>query len=159
MQQHFDIELIDALKKEALKSNVSLKHSAAFIKKKGKQIIQIGYNQFNFYNYKKQIQDSKKVTPFSHLRYTKHAEQHASLKMINTKSFNDNSTFDIIIIRINKNNKLRYSRPCNNCIEYLRNLDYPIKNVYYSTNDEIIVMERLIDMEKLHKSKAYSQCE
>ena len=149
----FDINpnLIELLKKEALKSNVHFKHSAAFIKKKGKQIIEIGYNQYNFFSQKK-----SKTIPIDYTRYTKHAEQHLSLKMIKKNGSNTSISLDIIIIRINKNNKLRYSRPCNNCIEYLRNLGYSINNVYYSTNDETIVYEKLYEMEKKHTSKAFS---
>jgi deoxycytidylate deaminase len=57
---------------------------------------------------------------------------------------------DIIVIRLSRENKLTYSRPCNCCIDKLKSGG--INKVYYSEKDENISCEELQNMEKLHIS-------
>ena len=128
-------DLIKILVKEAEKSDLNFRHSAALIQKRGQKIINLGYNHYIYSR-----------------TYSIHAEQKVSSVHINNFKKGD---INIVIIRINKKNELRYSRPCNNCIKYLQNLHYSIKNVYYSTNDGTIVCENLNNMSYLHTSKAY----
>lgn len=129
-------DLIDELIIEAQKSDVKMKHSAAIFQKKGKRVLNIGFNHYiNTYT------------------YAMHAEQNAA----SVKNQDFKGLVDIVIIRINKKNQLRYSRPCNKCIEYLKRLDYKIENVYYSTNKGDIICEELKNMEKLHNSKSYKK--
>jgi len=122
--------------KIAEKSDVNQRHSAAIIKN-GK-IIDMGFNKYCSF--------AKKSTIHAEMDVLSNLKK----KYKNTSSFNG---LDIIIIRIgNCNNSfvLKNSRPCNQCIDYLKK--YNIKKVYYSNEYGDIVCEKLYDMEKKHVS-------
>jgi hypothetical protein len=69
-------------------------------------------------------------------------------KCIKTRKNN----FDVLVIRISKNNTLGISRPCRNCIQsMLKNRNITINNIYYSVNTSPegvhkIVREKLNEM-------------
>lgn len=55
----------------------------------------------------------------------------------------------IYVIRVSPlDNKIMNSRPCNNCIEYMRLFD--VKWVYYSNSEGGISKEKVKDMPMLH---------
>ena len=56
----------------------------------------------------------------------------------------------MVVIRVNNNGDLTYSKPCCNCIYYLKL--YGIKNVYYSDKNGEIVKEKMNDIESQHSS-------
>ena len=76
-----------------------------------------------------------------------HAEMDVIRKMYNNKTFNTNKRidkFDVLVIRVSKIGKLGSSRPCYHCISGMMNTPIvKINYVYYSTNDGIIVREKL----------------
>lgn len=51
-------------------------------------------------------------------------------------------TIDIVVINITKDGKLKNSKPCSKCIECMINFckegNYYIRNIYYSKTDETI---------------------
>jgi hypothetical protein len=57
-----------------------------------------------------------------------------------------------MVIRINNRGEMKNSRPCNNCIRYMKLFN--VRKVYYSDNDGDIVLEKVKDMEYLHSSVA-----
>ena len=74
--------------------------------------------------------------------------KHAEMDAINKIKYLRNipKIIDIFVIRFNKNNDLCESRPCIHCIKSLDKFKTPIRFVYYSTKDGIIVRERFDDM-------------
>jgi hypothetical protein len=76
-----------------------------------------------------------------------HAEMDVIRKMYNNKTFNTNKRidkFDVLVIRVSKIGKLGSSRPCYHCISGMMSTPIvKINYVYYSTNDGIIVREKL----------------
>ena len=63
-----------------------------------------------------------------------HAEVEAILQ-----ARTDLKGMSILVVRINKVGMLRLARPCEHCLAYLAYVG--IKHIYYSINDEKIVME------------------
>jgi len=59
-----------------------------------------------------------------------------------------------VVVRINKQGILRNSRPCNQCIDTMKK--YNIKRVIYSTDDDTIISEKPVFMEKLHTSSGWN---
>lgn len=123
-------ELISELKKNAYKSTINHKHSAALITSK-QYILSIGFNHF--------------ITNDIHGNLkTVHAEINAICKLPK-KLVKGN---DILVIRVNKNN-LKNSRPCNSCIDKL--IKMGINKVYYSNEYGDIIYEYVNNMKKLHE--------
>lgn len=83
---------------------------------------------------------------------TIHAEMCVLNKIIKAKSLCPSkriNKYDVLVIRVAKNNKLGSSRPCYHCImSMMKNSFVKIRNVYYSTNDGTIVREKLSEMLK-----------
>lgn len=132
-----DIDL-DNLKKTAMKSSVSNRHSAALIKKD--LIVKSSYNKFI-----KEVRvriDNKTLTHY----LTIHAEVNVICSYYDKKNVKG---MDIIVIRVNKcGTRLKNSRPCNDCIVKLRKLG--IRKVYYSNETGDIVYEYVNNMKFLH---------
>lgn len=125
--------IIEILIKFAKNSPLIYKHSACILN--GNKIYGIGVNKyFNIKNEEKSIKISV------------HAEVDA-LASVNTKYLKG---MDILIIRVGKSYKLRYSRPCNACIDKLKQKG--IRKAYYSDNDGNILYEFVDTMPKIHES-------
>ena len=121
-------EPLEILKKSAKNSNVQYKHSACLIR--GYKILTIGVNKYH--------QDKQ---------FTIHAEIDAILKY-DTK---DLKGMDILTIRIsNSSDNLCNSRPCNSCIDKLKQRG--VRKAYYSTDNGDVVYEYVDIMPKLHIS-------
>jgi len=127
---------IDILKKKAMKSPIYYKHSAILICKN--KILSIGYNK-----YFKELMNGNKI-----FLLTIHAEIDVLFKT-NMKWVRG---LDILIIRIDKNLNLKNSRPCNACIDKLK--EKGIRKVFYSNEEGEIVCEFIDNMDKLHVSSA-----
>lgn len=124
---------IDYLKKIANNSDIYYQHAAGIIQ--NNKLISSGINKFA-------------AVKSPQYKRTIHAEISAFYN-VSKKSLKG---LDVIVIRI-KNNMLKNSRPCNNCIDKLRKVG--IRKVYYSNEDGIIVSEFVENMEKLHISSGY----
>jgi len=62
-------------------------------------------------------------------------------KLSNLKSY------DLFVIRFNKDGSKRISRPCELCIYYMRNQkEFKINKVYYFDDEGILKCEKLINM-------------
>lgn len=133
----FDV-VIDTLIMKARTSDLSHKHSACLIK--NKSVYSFGVNKY--------VKNIKLGNQVGFL--TIHAEIDAILNM-DKRSFFEG--LDIIIIRINKSNHLRNSRPCNACIEKMRKKG--IRRAYYSNENGEIVCEEINQMPLLHDSSGY----
>lgn len=127
------VEYIDHLKKIANNSDIYYQHAAGIIQ--NNKLVSSGINKFA-------------AVKSPHYKRTIHAEISAfyNLSKKNCKGL------DMIVIRI-KNNTLKNSRPCNNCIDKLTKLG--IRKVYYSNENGIIVHEFVENMEKIHVSSGY----
>jgi len=120
---------IGHLKKIAINSCLLHKHGACLFQ--GDKIFSFGVNKYYRNN----------TSPL--YRLSVHAEIDALVKC---NKFSKG--MDVLIIRLGKNNKLKYSRPCNGCIEKLR--EKGIRKAYYSNSNGDIVYEFIEHMPKIH---------
>lgn len=132
-------DVIETLKKKALNSDLQYKHSAGLIHKN--KMVSTGFNKYITFSSKINIINFK-------------TSIHAEIDAILQTDIKFIRGLDIIIIRIKElaNGKiiLKNSRPCNSCIDKMRN--YGIRKVYYSNDTGDIVYEFLENMPKLHTS-------
>lgn len=81
-----------------------------------------------------------------------HAEQNAISKLVSIKNKKYLEDINILVIRLSKKNKLQSSKPCNNCIRYMKVVPskkgYNIKYVYYSDSEENIIKTTINELEK-----------
>lgn len=130
--------VIDFLKQKAITSPLNYKHSACLIHR----------NKVQCYGINKYMQT--RTTNGYRLNMSVHAEIDAlmSFKYKNVKGL------DLIIIRVCKtkeeNIHLRNSRPCNACIDKLRQCG--VRKVYYSGINGEILCEYAESMPKTHES-------
>ena len=135
----FNNEVIEYLKKIAMKSVVKNRHSAALIKNNC-IIFKSHYNEFI-----KEIKIKKDNNTYIHY-LTIHAEINVICNYYDKKHIKG---MDIIVVRINKiGTDFKNSRPCNTCIIKLRKLG--IRKVFYSNSKGVIVFEYVKEMEFLH---------
>ena len=130
-----DYEMLDILKKAAMRSTVENKHAAALLKGNYKNKLIIGFNR--------PIKEKVKYK-------TIHAEINAIFNFPYDKKAIKG--MDIIVIR-NKNGNLKNSRPCNHCIDKMANVG--IRKVFYSNDEGNIVYEYLEKMERIHVSSGW----
>lgn len=108
--------IIDRAIEESLKSEHQNKHGAVIFK--GKRIYSFGYNQ-----------PSRSVKSINRIAKRWHTSVHAEVAAIlNAKR--DLNGLDLLVIRVNNKNQLRYSKPCSYCLEYITYCG--IRNIYYS---------------------------
>lgn len=108
---------------QALKSELANKHGAILFTRRS--ILSKGYNKF--------LNGRQRDTSISI-----HAEMNCLQTIRKNVKYNK---CHILVIRLNSNNKLVNSKPCQHCIESLRNTK--IKNIYYSDSDGQIVCEKI----------------
>jgi deoxycytidylate deaminase len=138
---------INMLIRIAQNSNLVHKHSACLLL--GDKVYAVGVNKY--FGIKAAGQ---------HIKLSIHAEEDAIINC-NPKL---SKGMDIFVIRIGKSNMLRYSRPCNSCIDKLKKKG--IRKAYYSDSNGNIVYEFIDNMPKLHvssgcnfrKNKCYNTC-
>lgn len=128
--EKFSIHL-DILKKLAIKSDVMHKHAACLLQ--GGKLIAVGLNKYF------QIKLNQEL-----INLGVHAEMDACASTKSAKGM------DILIIRVSKSLMLRNSRPCNACIDKLKQRG--IRKAYYSNEEGQIVYEYVDAMPKLHVS-------
>lgn len=116
------------LKKCAMNSNMVHKHSACLLR--GDKIVAVGVNKYLGINGGK-------------IKMSVHAELDAIRYNRYLKGM------DILIIRVGKTT-LQNSRPCNSCIDKLRQRG--VRRAYYSNSNGDIVYELIDDMPKIHCS-------
>jgi deoxycytidylate deaminase len=132
-QQKF-VDAIEMLKKHASTSMLLHKHSACLIKN-GK-VFSIGVNKYYESNV---IRDNSGKLSV-----------HAEISALMSANIKQTKGFDILIIRVNKTLNLLNSRPCNACIEKLRQKG--IRKAYYSDRNGNIACEYIDVMPKLHEA-------
>ncbi len=134
VKEHKIQDAVETLKKSAQNSTLQYKHSAGLLL--GNKLVSIGINRY----FKEQMFRSQIF------RYSIHAEVAALLK----SEYRNVKGLDILIIRIGKSAKLANSRPCNACIDKLR--EKGIRKAYYSNANGEIVYEFIDAMPKLHET-------
>jgi len=104
----------------------------------GKKVLQ-GYNSFK--------------DAWNGCNYTNHAEMDIIRKLNRvskhkeTKREKRKKTYNLVVIRVNKQGNLRDSKPCHRCLEALYATNFcKIKYVYYSTNNGTIVKRKFADL-------------
>lgn len=81
-----------------------------------------------------------------------HAE-HTVINNVLAKLFLNNKkrmNYDIMVVRINKYGTTSNARPCNNCLNIMKQSG--IRKVYYSVENNTIVCENVQNMISIHKS-------
>lgn len=90
------------------------------------------------------INSLRKIHPGSPI--TRHAEVDAVLKLPSRKK-NNPLKICLVVLRVDKNGKLKNSRPCADCLKRLQFLHgYKIRYIYYSCNDGNIVKEKYTEL-------------
>ena len=90
-----------------------------------------------------------------------HAEHDAINKLKPLERNKRLQNINMLVIRINKNNKILNSKPCANCIKNIKILPekkgYKIKNIYYSNDNGEIIKTNIknLENEEQHYSKFY----
>jgi len=93
--------------------------------------------------------------------FTLMSRKNESYLMQHTKNLNNQSPkclrkkLEMVVIRVNNKGNLANSKPCNNCIYYLRL--YGVKNVYYSNDNGVIVKEKINYIENEHCSLGHNR--
>lgn len=59
-----------------------------------------------------------------------------------------------MVVRINKEGKIKNSRPCNHCLETM--IKYKIKKIIYSQDDGSLIGEKPESMNKCHISAGWN---
>ena len=136
MDKRFE-HILEPLKRMALRSCLSQRHGACLFR--GNQVYAFGVNKY----FRMNVPDYKKMIPV-----TIHAEMDAVFG-VQTKY---TKGMDILTIRVNGHGKMGNSRPCNACIDKLRQKG--IRRAYYSNHQGEIVFEYVDRMQKLHDSSA-----
>jgi hypothetical protein len=90
------------------------------------------------------------------------AYYHAEASVLNDlkikKTLNKkNKNYDIFVIRRNKNGTTSNARPCNDCLNLMK--ENGIRKVYYSVDNNIIINENINDMISIHKSSVIRSLE
>ena len=88
--------------------------------------------------------------------YPLHAEMDAIEK--SQHQIKKNKSYDIVVIRVDKNGILKNSRPCYKCIEWMLNCrQYKINRIYYSDTNSNIICKKLytLSQEPRHLSKRF----
>jgi len=103
----------------------------------------------------------KKSIGYNHSLNTQKCAVHAEVdafRNINLKSVR-NQTLILLVIRTNKSKELCSSKPCSNCIKYMKKITlkykFTLKHIYYSTREKTIVkttLEQLDAEEDKHVS-------
>lgn len=124
---------IDLLKRLAGNSDMTHKHAACSMK--GGKVIAVGVNKYF------QIRSSQNSLNLS---------VHAEMDVLVSTSAKLSKGMDILIIRLSKSRMLHNSRPCNACIDKLKQRG--IRKAYYSNAEGQIVYEFVDSMSKLHVS-------
>lgn len=80
---------------------------------------------------------------------TRHAEIDAMLKLPHRRKISKLTSISLVVIRMNKLNELKNSKPCYNCLMKLQKLysfGYNLRNIYYSDENGQIVKKKYIDL-------------
>ena len=118
-------KLIKLAIEEAKKSNYKQKVGCIIFDKK--KILSKGYNTSQ--------KSIKKLHPqFQGFPYSVHAEVDAIIK-----ARKDLKGSSILVIRINKETQFRLSKPCINCMKYIKHVE--IKNIFYSIDRYPYIIE------------------
>jgi deoxycytidylate deaminase len=80
-----------------------------------------------------------------------HAEANAIIDYY--KTVKKQKKINLLVIRINKHNKICNARPCYECLDIMKK--YNINKVYYSTDNEIIECENVKYMISIHYTSYY----
>jgi cytidine deaminase len=79
-----------------------------------------------------------------------HAEHNAINKFIKINKYRrfvePHEKIDIVVIRLSKSGAVGYSRPCRNCLLRMLNCELRINNIYYTSADGSIKVEKLSQM-------------
>lgn len=117
--------LIHLAIEEAKKSDHKQKVGAVIFDKK--RILSKGHNTCQ--------KSVKKLHPkFQRFRYSVHAEVDAIIK-----AKKDLKGTSILVIRLNKNNQFKLSKPCANCMNYIEYVG--IKKIFYSDSKYPYILE------------------
>lgn len=81
---------------------------------------------------------------------SKHAEENALHKLDRLNKYRRfvarSDVIDVFVIRLTKSGVLGYSHPCKNCLIRMNNCKFKIGNIYYSTAEGEIAVEKFQTM-------------
>lgn len=90
-----------------------------------------------------------------------HAEQDVLEKLAPLKYKKKLENIHLLVVRLSKTNKIQSSKPCNNCIRWMKIIPekkgYKLQNIYYSDGDGNLVRTTLdiLENEEQHVSRFY----
>jgi deoxycytidylate deaminase len=127
-------DMLDSLKRMAMRSCLQQKHGACLFR--GTKVYAYGLNKYFHVN----LPDEQTI-PIT---------VHAEIDVLSNVHSKHVKGMDILIIRVNKAQKLVYSRPCNACVKKMQQKG--VRKAYYSTKDGEITYEFVDVMPKIHDS-------
>lgn len=120
------VEIATALK--PLKQNYRCFHTAFVIKRK--KIYSIGWN------------DASKTHPHTiKYPYNPDSKIHAELMAVLKLKKKDCSGLTLVVLRLDRFNHLRNSKPCKGCAAFLK--DFNFDEIWYSTNDQTFMRDEV----------------
>ena len=90
-----------------------------------------------------------------------HAERDVLGKLVSLKYKRRPECIDLLVVRLSKTNKIQSSKPCNNCIHWMKRIPekkgYKLQNIYYSDGEGNLVRTTLdiLENEEQHISRFY----
>lgn len=90
-----------------------------------------------------------------------HAERDVLGKLAPLKYKKKLEIINLLVVRLSKKNKIQSSKPCNNCIHWMKVIPekkgYKLQNVYYSDGEGNLVKTTLdiLQQEEQHYSRFY----
>ena len=70
-------------------------------------------------------------------------------KDVVSKNNNERAQYHLLVVRLDREGRLRNSKPCSECLEFLRRFGH-IDKIFYSTDDGRLTVEKLDDMYSDH---------
>lgn len=62
---------------------------------------------------------------------------------------NERAQYHLLVVRLDREGQLRNSKPCSECLEFLRRFGH-IDKIFYSTDDGRLAVEKLDEMNSDH---------
>jgi tRNA(Arg) A34 adenosine deaminase TadA len=92
--------------------------------------------------------------------FSTHAEIDVLVKLLKLakikpfKGYIDLSSYTIVVIRLGSDGTFKNSRPCSHCVNVLK--FYNIKKVVYSSEDGLLITEKIKTMDSMHVSSGWN---
>ncbi len=133
---HRLVNLSKEMRVSGFSSNGRTFHTCFCLKKNGGKVVEFGWNNYDklIEKFNKSLGNYTYYNPKDHPESSYKPSLHAEASTIMRLGNMDNSQYDFINIRINRNGKCCSSRPCEYCFKMLKNFGY--NRLYWFENGE-----------------------